>query len=181
VTRTEVVEDIQKGDEIVTRVIGTQPRGFRGPHFGRFQRPENLALIYDTIRNMDYTFATTTVPEFGFRHGPAHNHNGLFEFPLSGSSMSPISLLDSYTYLRNLNDRTVTDEYGNLLRTTLETLTRWHIVGLINIYVDPSNVEKSNGFFDGLEISRQLGIPSNNYADVVAMLSDKKEHNQIRK
>ncbi|MEI8132580.1 MAG: polysaccharide deacetylase family protein, partial [Leptolinea sp.] len=170
-TTAEVVEDIHKGHEIVTRVIGTPPQGFRGPHFGRFQRPEDLNLIYSTIKKMGYSFATTTIPEFGFRHGPAWKVSGIVEFPLSGSSKAPISLLDSYTYIHNPKDRTVTDEYGKLFQSTIITLMDWNICGLLNIYVDPSHVVQIDGFYDGLKLISDLQIPSMQYEDIISMLN----------
>jgi hypothetical protein len=174
-TTAEVVEDIKLGHEIVTRVIGTPPQGFRGPHFGRFQRTEDLNLIYSTIKELGYSFATTTVPEFGFRHGPAAEHNGIVEFPLSGSTKAPISLLDSYTYLQDIKDRSITDEYGKLLQSTVRQLVDWNICGLLNIYVDPSHVVKNAGFYDALRLIKDLGIPSLNYTEIVALKNSHKD------
>jgi hypothetical protein len=178
-TPEEVVEDIQTGHEIVTRVIGTQPQGFRGPHFGRFQRPQDLDLIYSTIKTLGYSYASTTVPEFGFRNGPAKKINGITEFPLSGSSIAPISLLDSYTYIQSAKNRTVTNEYGNLLQSTVKQLMDWKIFGLLNIYVDPSHVVRNNGFYDGLKLIGDLNIPSVNYEEIVAMMSKSETANSI--
>lgn len=170
-TPDEVVEDIQKGHEIVSRVIGTPPQGFRGPHFGRFQRPEDLDLIYSTITELEYSFATTTVPEFGFRYGPARMTGGIVEFPLSGSSKAPISLLDSYTYIHSALDRTVSDEYGKLLKFTVTQLVEWNVSGLLNIYVDPSHVVRNDGFYEALELITSLKIPSMQYKEVLALLN----------
>lgn len=172
-TSTEVVEDIRKGHEIVTQVIGTPPKGFRGPHFGRFQRPENLNLIYSTIIQLGYSFATTTVPEYGFRYGPARKTGNIFEFPLSGSSKAPISLLDSYTHINNAKDRVVTDAYGKTLESTIHDLMDWKICGLLNIYVDPSHVVKNPQFFEALELIVNLQIPSINYEDVIQILNSR--------
>jgi hypothetical protein len=179
-TPSEVVEDIQKGHEIVTRVIGAYPRGFRGPHFGRFQRPEDLALIYTTSKKLDYSFSTTTVPEFGFRFGPARKANGIIEFPLSGSAKAPISLLDSYTYIQDSKNRIVSDEYGKLLKFTVKQLVNWNVSGLLNIYVDPSHVVRNAGFYEALNLITDLKIPSMNYEDIISMLNARIKPNDDR-
>ena len=43
-TPQEVVDDMREGDRIVCEAIGERPRGFRAPHFGYFQKPEQRAL-----------------------------------------------------------------------------------------------------------------------------------------
>lgn len=167
----EVIDDIRKGHEMVTRIIGKAPRGFRGPHFGRFQQTWQLDLIYSTLKPLGYTFATTTVPEYGFIHGPARNVSGIVEFPLSGSSTAPISLLDSYTYIISPKERIVTDDYGLLLMRTVERLLAWKVCGLLNIYVDPSHVIHNNLFFEAMEYIVDRKITSVQYPDILSILN----------
>ena len=50
----EVEADIRRGHETVTKVMGEAPRGFRAPHFGSFQSPNQLALIYRVVRDLGY-------------------------------------------------------------------------------------------------------------------------------
>src|SRR5512145_1700011 len=59
-----VIADVQRGHELVQQVTGRQAVGFRAPHFGHFQHPEQLDLLYRTLRDLDYRFATTTLPAF---------------------------------------------------------------------------------------------------------------------
>lgn len=167
----EVIDDIRKGHDILTRVTGRTPIGFRGPHFGRFQERWQLELIYSTIKQLGYRFATTTVPMYGLLHGPANRVAGLFEFPLSGSALAPISILDSYSYIVSPRERFVTDNYALLLMRTVERLKAWKVAGLLNIYVDPSHVSKNDLFFDAMEYVVEQGIPSLQYPDVLAMLA----------
>jgi hypothetical protein len=170
-TSNEIVEDIQKGHEIVTQITGISPSGFRGPHFGRFQKPENLSLVFNTIKELGYSFSSTTVPEFAFRYGTVwRTQQGITEFPLSGSTRAPISLLDSYTYIRSSEDRTVTTGYGRLLKETISRLVEWKIAGILNIYVDPSHVVEDPGFFEALQLTNDLEIPSANYPEILSRL-----------
>jgi hypothetical protein len=166
----EVIDDIRKGHDIVTRVIGKAPRGFRGPHFGKFQEKWQLDLIYSTIKPLGYKFSTTTVPGYAFAHGPADHSSGIYEFPLSGSAMAPISILDSYSYIIGPRDRFVTDDYGLALMRTVERLISWKVCGLLNIYVDPSHVSKNDLFFDAMDYIVEQGIPSLQYPDIIASL-----------
>ncbi len=169
----EVIDDIRKGHEIVKRVLGKPPRGFRGPHFGKFQEKWQLDLIYSTIKSLNYTYATTTVPLYSLIHGPAGQAAGLYEFPLSGSAQAPVSILDSYTYLISSRERIATDDYGIALMRTVERLLAWNICGLLNIYVDPSHVINNDLFFDAMEYIVERGVPSLQYPDVISRINKK--------
>ncbi len=166
----EVIDDIRKGHEIINRVIGKTARGFRGPHFGKFQEKWQLDLIYATIKSLGYHFATTTVPLHGFLNGPAGKVSGLYEFPLSGSAQAPISILDSYTYLISPRERIVTDDYGIILMRTVERLLAWNINGLLNIYVDPSHVINNDLFYDAMEYIVERGVRALHYSDVISII-----------
>lgn len=96
----EAVEsDIRRGHEIVTEVIGRPPMGFRAPHFGCYQKPEQIDLLHRTAASLGYHYCSTTIPSFGLKFGPAYETHGLLEIPCFGSARYPETILDSWTYL----------------------------------------------------------------------------------
>ena len=72
----QVVDDIKEGDRILREVIGRAPSGFRAPHFGLYQRPEELQTLHGALVGLGYRFSTSTVPALGLRRGPIVPMNG---------------------------------------------------------------------------------------------------------
>jgi hypothetical protein len=174
-TPAEVEADIRRGDEVVTSIIGSKPLGFRAPHFGHFQSQSQLSLQYRILKSLGYRYSTSTVPIFSFRHGPAWSTGGIIEIPLSGSFGTPANILDSWSYLYDPSSPNVSEEYGRLLMHTIDTLLSMEVVGLLNIYVDPSHVLNGRVFQDALEHVVGSGVESFNYLDVLEILESSKK------
>jgi hypothetical protein len=147
----EVVEDIQGGHEIFCRILGRTPVGFRAPHFGLFQAPEQHELIYDTLRKLGYHYSTSTLPEFGLNHGPLVDVGGLYEIPLSGSYAAPFSILDSWNYVESPYHPLVKSEYASCFIETVERFLTLGVPGVLNYYVDPAHVYKADPFYRAME------------------------------
>jgi hypothetical protein len=147
----EVVEDITNGHEIFCRILQRTPVGFRAPHFGLFQAPEQRELIYSTLRNLGYRYSTSTLPELGLNHGPMVDMGELWEIPLSGSYASPFEILDSWSYVESPYNPTVKPEYVSYFMQTVEQLLVLGVSGVLNYYVDPSHVYKAEAFYRAIE------------------------------
>ncbi len=159
--RDAVVADIQLGDRAVRAVIGAAPRGFRAPHFGSFQAPDQLALVYDTVRGLDYTYCSTTTPATALSKGPVVNvGGGLTELPTLGSYRNPTTLLDSWTYLADRTNYALGDEYFELFAETIRRMTDEAIPGLLTYYADPSHVLGQKPFERALDTIAQYRVPT---------------------
>ncbi len=169
-TAAEVEADIRRGDEVVTAIIGSKPLGFRAPHFGHFQERSQLLMQYRILKSLDYRYSTSTVPIFSFRHGPAWSEKGIMEIPLSGSFGMPANILDSWSYLDDPRTPNVSEVYGRLLMHTVDALLSMDVVGLLNIYVDPSHVVKGRVFKEALQHVISSGVESLNYMDVLTII-----------
>ena len=170
----EIREDIQYGHETIERVIGRSPNGFRTPHFGLFQAPEQLKMLHSILKELNYRYSTSTVPYFGFYHGPIWNMDGFYEIPLSGSYHSFLSLLDSWSYITDPYQPMVQDRYANSLITTVERLLAMGVYGVLNYYVDPFHVYRSHTFFNALEFILERQIPTLHYEELLGLAGEQK-------
>jgi len=167
----EVVDDVRRGHEIVQRVIGRMPLGFRAPHFGLFQEPAQLALLHQTLRELGYRYDTSTVPLFGLRRGPVSDVGGLYEVPLSGSYHSPLDVLDSWGRIRSPYEPVITDEYADSFIETVDQLLRRQTPGVLNYYVDPAHVADSDAFYRALSHVVERGVPTLHYGELLQLVS----------
>ena len=168
----EVVDDIQRGHEIVTRVIGQPPVGFRAPHFGHFQGETQLALQYDALSMLGYRYSTSTIPRFAMQHGPIFDVGGLYEIPLFGSFYAPFNILDSWGYIISPQQPTLTDGYADLFIQTIDRLSALKVPAVLNYYVDPAHVYKSKAFFRAVSYAREQGVESLHYGDLIALVEN---------
>lgn len=145
-TPEEVAQDIRLGHQTCLEVLGRPPRGFRAPHFGYYQKPDQREVLYHELRNLGYEFSSSTVPQLAFQQGPLIDVGELFEIPLSGSIGAPYSLLDSWNHVVSPEHPTVTDQYGELFVQTVDGLLNMDVAGILNYYVDPAHVRGTATF-----------------------------------
>lgn len=162
-----VEEDIRKGHETVLKVLGRKPAGFRAPHFGMVSLEMKENLILPVLRNLKEYYSTQTTPFENIQHGPIWWKNNWPEFPVSGSTLAPFSILDSFSYIENPANRKVTGRFSSVLRHTILQLREWQIRGLLNIYVDPSHVSDDPGFREIISTLSESGIPSLTYSQAL--------------
>jgi hypothetical protein len=155
-----VVADIRRGHEIATSVIGVAPKGFRAPHFGCFQKPEQIALMHRTAAELGYTYCSTTVPAMGLERGPAYLSEGMIEFPCFGSVRNPETILDSWTYLTDRVNYTLGDDYYHLLEETVRTMLDHGMPGVLTWYGDPCHVLDQAPFVRAVELLARKQVTS---------------------
>jgi len=156
----QVSADIRCGHQIVQDVTGQRAVGFRAPHFGSFQGADDLALIYRTIEDLGYVYASTTVPEKGLNHGPAYRNGGIMELPTFGSARAPLNILDTWTHLTDRRRYALGETYYELFVETLDVLTHNHIPALLTWYGDPSHAWQQTAFMKAMDLIASRGIPS---------------------
>ena len=147
-TKEAVKEDIVKGDKVIREILGLLPKGFRTPHFGTYQRRNELRYLHRVLRELNYSFSTSTVPYFGFRYGMAFNRFGITEIPVSGMWSEPLRILDSYSFyytnFKNYNE----DDYLREAGMIADVYSKPDACGLLNYYADPSHVFNKESFYD---------------------------------
>ena len=162
--RDWVVEDIRRGHASVAEVTGREPTGFRTPHFGSFQRNEELAFLHGELAALGYRFSTSTVPFWGLRYGPVVRQFALPELPVSGTFERPLDILDTWTH-RCLGERGGEAGYARQCGLYRDYMASGRPL-LVNVYGDPSQVYDWSGFFDAVGQLAPWAVSS--YAEALA-------------
>jgi hypothetical protein len=145
----EVVADVDAGDAAVRSVLDVAPRGFRTPHFGTFQRRDDLRALHAHLRSLGYRYSTSTLPAWGYRSGPVVRAFALPELPVTGFPSRPLQPLDTWACFA-APDRVLTpDDYVREARR-LAQLSTSAGAGVLNLYGDPFHVAGDTRFDDAI-------------------------------
>jgi hypothetical protein len=166
----EVLADVRRAHEAVLRVTGRAPLGFRAPHFGSFQAPQQLALLHGEAHRLGYSWCSTTVPEFGLQHGPVVRCGDMYEFPLSGSLRTPGLILDSWCHLEDRANYKLAPSYAELMKETVDFMVDNGVPGLLSYYADPAHVEGQPPFFEAMEHLAARGVCNVNPGKILSDL-----------
>lgn len=159
-TLHDVELDVRAGHRAVRDVTGVEPRGFRAPHFGTFQRRGQLKWLHDLLRQIGYRYSSTTMPLLGLVAGPVQDRAGLIELPVTGRPGAPNRVLDTWSFRFAPGRRVDAADYV----AEVSSLLRWHVErgvpGVLNLYGDPSQVEDWPEFFMLLADLAPYAVPS---------------------
>ncbi|EFO33983.1 putative polysaccharide deacetylase [Roseibium sp. TrichSKD4] len=155
-----VIEDILNAHQTVTSICGQAPKGFRAPHFGTFQSPDQLQLIYNVVKKLGYTYCSTTSPNLAHRYGPVIDMDGIVELPTFGSFRSADSILDSWSHLTDRRNYALGSLYGDLMVETVDVMLSMKMSGILSWYADPCHVAGQESFERAMRHIAKCGIPS---------------------
>ena len=169
-SRDEVLEDIHDGHRAVTDVIGESPRGFRGPHFGSFQKTDQRQIVCDAARELKYAFCSDTLPARAYDSGPLFDvGGGLKELPLTGSLRDPNTILDSWNYLADRTKYRLQEDYARRFAETVSFFAERGLPVLLNYYADPAHVVGDGVFLRAIDHALSVGARFRSFEDVLAM------------
>jgi peptidoglycan/xylan/chitin deacetylase (PgdA/CDA1 family) len=166
-TEEAVLADVQRGHQTLVDVFGSGPEGFRAPHFGSFQAPDQLEFLYASLRPLGYRYASTTIPALGLARGPVVDMHDIVEVPLTGSYRYPTTLLDSWTYLTDRRQYSLGEEYFELFEETLRRLSEERLPAVLTYYADPAHVLGQKPFERALDAIARYDVPSLQGRDVI--------------
>lgn len=166
--REVIREDILRADATIREVIGRAPTGFRTPHFGTFQSPEQLRWLHGVLAELGYAFSTSTVPLWGFRHGPVFDRFGVLELPVTGGAEVPLSILDTWSCFEAPDRVRAPADYEREAAGVAAAYARAG-AGVLNLYGDPSHVDGHEEFFRAVERWLEVATPGS-YAELLATL-----------
>lgn len=156
--RNVLKQDILEGNDLVETVIGTKPIGYRTPHFGTFQRHDQLRFLHGVLQDLGYSYSTSTTPFYGLRHGPVFRHLGLLEFPVSGQGRDPLSILDSWGCFRAPDRVLGPEDYRREALGMAQHLGRGP--GILSFYADPSHIAAQPIFFETMADLARVAKPT---------------------
>ena len=160
--------DIQQGDEDVRDVIGRAPTGFRTPHFGTFQSPEQLSFLHAQLRDLGYRWSSSTTPLWGLRYGPVVDRFDVHEFPVSGIPSAPLGILDTWGSFAAPERVRDPSDYLNDALALRDGLAR-EGAGIINVYGDPLHVHGREEFFEAVAAWLEVAEPAT-YDEILTTL-----------
>ncbi|MEI6218977.1 MAG: polysaccharide deacetylase family protein [bacterium] len=171
-SETAVREDIRRGHDTIRNILGIEAKGFRVPHFGYYQSPEQLEVIYSESERLGYSYASTTMPSHALHNGAAYRAvRGIIEFPLTGTFDRPEELLDSWCYMA-APDRVYTPkEYVLQFCKMVNFFANNGLPCILNYYADPSHVIDSRAYFDCIEYALESGFEATTYARLVQQVT----------
>jgi peptidoglycan/xylan/chitin deacetylase (PgdA/CDA1 family) len=145
-------------------VFNVHPRGFRTPHFGTFQKVEDLDRIYDVLANLGYTYSTSTC---GFAYPYAfHRQRRLFEIPLTPCPWHDRTPFDSWHIIKAPGREHRSSDLWRLFSNMVKWLEQDVKRFLINLYFDPSHVLGEPEIFNRfLGICRERKLRCMSYSD----------------
>jgi len=158
-SRKQVKEDIEKGNEAFQRILGIRPKGFRTPHFGTFQEEDQIRFFHSVLKELHYQYSSSTVPYYSFRYGPVIHRFGLFEFPLTGVFSRPMDVQDSWGFYGAPDRQWGSKDYLAEARAMTHFCQEKQAVGLLNYYADPSDVWNEPSFYQSVQSWLQVAQP----------------------
>ena len=153
----QIREDMIQGDTCLKETMGVEALGFRTPHFGTFQKGNQLRFIHSVLQDLRYSFSTSTVPLYAFRYGPIFKFFGAVELPVSGMASSPLNILDTWSCFM-APDRTMTPQDYLREGQAISKLFKGFGVGLLNFYADPIHIHDSDIFFETVFHWRSVAV-----------------------
>ena len=147
-SKNQISQDIDKGHEVICRLIGTRPTGFRTPHFGSFQKRSQLKFLWKILQDRGYEFSTSTIPAVGIRKGPLWK-NRILEIPVTGCPSWPTKVLDSWGFGFAPSRPVEKPNYIEQIDRLVEDVQAGRNL-VINIYADPSQVYDWPEFFTAI-------------------------------
>ncbi len=164
-SEAEIREDIRRGHDTIRNLLGIEARGFRAPHFGYYQSPDNLEIIYSEAARLGYSYASTTMPSHALHNGAAYpTGRGIIEFPLTGTFDRPEDLLDSWCYMAAPDRIYTPEDYVRQFRKMVYFFAQKNLPCILNYYADPSHIIDFKAYFDCIEYALNYGFEATIYS-----------------
>lgn len=143
-------KDILLGHQTLQDVLGITAKGWRTPHFGTFQKREDLKFLYSILNELNYTFSTSTSPVMAYQHGLLFKKDGIIEIPVTGIYSEPLNIMDTWAYFAAPDRIKLPPEYVKAAQELAIFSSKYPT--LINIYGDPSHIHDKPEFFEAMSL-----------------------------
>ncbi|HEY4690058.1 MAG TPA: polysaccharide deacetylase family protein [Anaerolineae bacterium] len=165
---TEQQDEVALGHEILRRVLGVAPIGFRLPHL------EPAPTIYPILRDLGYRYSSSALAR-RTQFTPFRADDAVWEFPLSQCPRHPSSVFDTYHAFRSKSrlfrirredEATFFDSFKRLLALNLASGAH------LNLYFDPLDVRRFTDFGRFLDhvMAHESELLMGSYRDLLPVL-----------
>lgn len=162
----EIEDDMARGHAAIKDLFGSTPTGWRTPHFGSFEKRNQLSLIANLCKKFGYTYSSSSTGFHSLKHGPINLSGFTAEIPVTGHGSAGLGVLDSWSFLKNKADSNSFNS-ATFLAELRQIVNKFKGINfLLNIYLDPRFVPKTEIFWS--ELRRELnGIRSVSFEEVL--------------
>jgi len=168
-TSEEIASEIGRCDEVLRDLLDVGCVGFRVPHFGTFQSPDQVRMVHEIISRLGYRYSTSTTAAAARRAGVFGLGHGVAELPIAAPVRNLGAAFDSWTLVKAQGPSYVA---GTLLRAwkrlLRETRRARHPV-FVSVYFDPAHLAALPEFESCLDelATVDSDVWTGTYADVV--------------
>lgn len=136
-SRKELLEEINKTNRAIKKVIGKKVVGWRTPHFG-CQFPK----IYKIIKKLGFEYSSSKC-DTKTTDGLPYKQDGIIELPITSTTKYPFAIFDTWNYRTGPNALLKTsEEFFELWKKELLFAKEHNL--FINHYFDPYYLTKNN-------------------------------------
>jgi peptidoglycan/xylan/chitin deacetylase (PgdA/CDA1 family) len=163
-------EEVERGHEVCSRLLGYDPVGFRLPHL------EFTPNVYAILRDLGYRYSSSALVRRVRQTGPFQTEEGVWEFPLSQCPRHPSSVCDTYHAFRSPSWMFKGRGTGEaVFWRSFVGLVEWGVQtgAYINVYFDPLDVRRMSDFKRFLDhlVERQDDVCVMTYSETADSLS----------
>ncbi|CAO5679939.1 MAG: hypothetical protein HEEMFOPI_01366 [Holosporales bacterium] len=149
-SQEDLRKDILLGHQTLQDVLEITAKGWRTPHFGTFQKPQDLKFLYSILNKLNYTFSTSTSPLMAYQYGMLFKKDGIIEVPVTGIFSEPLNIMDTWAYFAAPNRTRLPSEYTKEAQELAYFASKYPT--FINIYGDPSHIHDKPEFFEAMAL-----------------------------
>jgi len=149
INKVERQNDILGGHKIIEEILQKVPEGFRTPHFGTYCSAKNLRELYRILKNLNYTFSSSTTPIHSIVKGDVFRTNNIIELPVSGCYKYPVGIPDSFNFIFSNNLKIQKNNLIEELRNLAISMQKGSLLK-VNLYADPSQIAEWKEYFNVL-------------------------------
>jgi peptidoglycan/xylan/chitin deacetylase (PgdA/CDA1 family) len=139
-TAEQIEHEIIRSKAAIVEHLGVEPLGFRTPHFGSFQRQEQITLLYTILRKHGFRYSSSLLVWHARRQGRLFGDDTLIEFPLSATVGPPISIIDSWNMIIRDRQRGRPPRLERAFLRACREMLAAPAPMYMNVYFDPSHV-----------------------------------------
>lgn len=145
-----IEKDIELAHNLFRDKLKIDLTGFRAPHFGDISYNKKKK-INKYLKKLGYYYSSSSIYDLAFLKGAIFDSEGIIEISVTGCVDKPMSMLDSWSFLKIHNDKLVLSSNYFVEIKKLQNILENKKFNFINLYADPSHVIENDIFFQYLE------------------------------
>ncbi len=139
-TTEQIEQEISQNQELIHRYLGIHPDGFRTPHFGTFQRHQDIEVLHAILFRQGIAYSSSTQILSAKMQRLLNPGRPVVEVPFSSRVGTTQGLFDSWTFLgapkMHYDPRGFMLNFQRIMKCALSSMKPI----FLNFYFDPNHV-----------------------------------------